>query len=44
MFEKLLIAFCYFEAFLLVASVITLIVAAMVLVEREKQSKDGEQV
>ena len=43
MFEKLMIAFCYFEAFMLVASVILLIIAAMVLVDLAKRSKDGEQ-
>lgn len=47
MFEKLMIAFCYFELFLLIASVIVLVVAAMVLTEQDKQSnakKGGEQL
>ena len=45
MFEKLLIAFCYFELFLLIASVIALVVGAMVLVEQDRQNsvkKDGD--
>lgn len=47
MFEKLMIAFCYFELFLLIASVIVLVVAAMVLTEQDKQSnaeKGGGQL
>lgn len=37
MFEKLMIAFCYFELFLLIASVIVLVVAAMLLQRLENQ-------
>lgn len=47
MFERLMIAFCYFELFLLIASVIVLVVAAMVLTEQDKQSnakKGGGQL
>lgn len=46
LFEKLLIAFCYFELFLLIASVITLVIGAMVLVEQDRQNgikKDGDR-
>ncbi len=46
MINKLLIAVCYLEMFLLIASVIVLIVEAMVMIEQDKRDnakKGGEQ-
>lgn len=46
MINKLLIAVCYLEMFLLIASVILLIVEAMVMIEQDKRNnakKGGEQ-
>ncbi len=47
MFNKLMIAFCYLEMFLLIVSVIVLIVEAMVMIEKDKQNnakKGGGQL
>ncbi len=46
MINKLLIAVCYLEMFLLIASLTVLIVEAMVMIEQDKRNnakKGGEQ-